>query len=1233
LEKPTVSTNWEWVVAVDHIDIFTITTRKQNVGKPAKRLTIGYITPQIEDEVGFAFYSGVARVAKKHGVNLICFVGGILQDPQGFHAEANTLYNLVSAERVDGLISWTSSMGTYMDTETLRKFYERFYPLPIVSLGQNFPGIPSVYKEDAQSMQALMAHLIEVHGYRRIALIRGPEHHRTAQTLYDAYIEALKSYGIPVDPRLVAPPGDWAQSTGGEMIRVLFDERRLQPKGDIEVVVGASDLLALGALKSLKERGIQVPAEVAVAGLNDSKEARAANPLLTSVTVPFRELVNHATELLMAMIAGRDVPVQTALPTKLVVRRSCGCASQSVLQVSARVATETGNHGPASQDNLGAMLPSRRTVVVSEMVQALRVYTGEGVYRWAEQVLDAFVAELQGKTDNFLATLEDILNQATIVGSNLTVWQRALSVMRHHLLPFIEPGGLVQAEDLWQQGRVLIGEIAQHMQLAQQFQTEQQSQVLQEISQTLMTSFELTELMDVLAQKLPQLDIFGCYLSLYENPDFPGGWARLMLAYNETGRIRLRPAGRRFPAKELVPTDLLPPEQRSTLVVEPLYFQNEQQGFVVFEGAIETGQIFKALCRQISSVLKGSQLFKQNVELYNEALQARIIAERADQLKTRLLANVTHELRNPLDIILGYTNLAFKELQSPDTVLPSNLLAGLTHIHNNAEYLQRVINDLLDLSRAEIDELDLNLELINTQKFLADIFQDMAEGPNSADSVEWHLQLPNRLPIIQADPVRLRQILLNLLGNARKFTDKGQIELGAEVIPPHIHIWVQDTGIGIPTHMQEQIFEPFVTGEKTGQNTAGMGLGLSITRRLVILHRGLIHLESQPDQGSTFHVYLPLPSLGDQPASFKSFKPSPESVILVISTQNQPPNEIINLSRRQGLEIRQLQIDDDLEKVLAEVQPAALAWDFADAPPNDWLIMQQLRNIPRLSQIPFILYRQEKGNESQTTTGLTNLLVKPVAGETLLDAINALCPPEVTDPILIVDDDPQICELYRGMVAKSLPGFPIEIAHNGVVALEKMAQTIPSLVILDLIMPEKDGFDVLEQMRANEQTRYVPVLVLSGHSLTLDDVKRLEQHDLVTLQSKGILSEVEAMAMLHRALFDNDTLPPHTSALVKRTIAYFHQHYENTLTRQEIAEAVGVNKDYLGQIFRQELGLSPWEYLNRYRIVHAKALLRNSKKSITAVSFLVGFNDPSYFGRVFRKQVGLSPRVYRKQAR
>jgi signal transduction histidine kinase/DNA-binding LacI/PurR family transcriptional regulator/AraC-like DNA-binding protein/CheY-like chemotaxis protein len=1201
--------------------------------KPQRCLTIGYLAPHTDDEVGFALWSGVAKAAQQHDVNLICFVGGTLDDPQGFQAQANILYELVSAERIDGLISWTSSMGTYIDFHKHQKFYERYKPLPIVSMGGNFKEMPSVFEEDAQGIREMMAHLIEVHGYQHLAFIRGPENHHSAQERYNVYIDVLKSYRLPVDPRLIAPPGDWAQSTGYEMIQVLFDQRGLQPKIDVEVVVAASDLLAIGALKALKRRGIQVPGEVSVVGFNDSIESRAITPLLTSVTVPFQEQASQAVEMLLAMIAGEYVPEQVILPTRLVIRRSCGCYSQSVLQASARTAVQpsTLKSSPAIPQNFESILASRRTDIISEMLEALRASIESKVNDWAEQLLDAFTMELQGENPgSFLLVLEEILGEVTTTGGNVGAWQRALSVLRHHLLPIIDPEILSQTEDLWQQGRVLIGEIAQHVQISHRFQTEQQAQVLRDISQSLVTSFEMTELMDVLAQKLPKLGIAGCYLSLYENPDLPTGWARMILAYNKETRIELRPGGWRFHAQELVPTELLPTERRATLVVKPLYFQDEQLGFVVFDGGIEVGKIYQALCRQISSVLKGAQLFKQNIELYNKALQARTIAERANQLKTRLLANVSHELRNPLDIILGYTQLALQALRSPDVSLPPTVLKDLEHIHCNAEYLRHVIDDLLDLSRAEIDELDLNPELINTQKFLEDIFQDMTDGPDASSEVVWHLQLPDRLPVIQADPIRLRQILLNLLGNARKFTDKGQIVLGAEVAPPHLHLWVQDTGIGIPADMQEQIFEPFVTGENTRRDSGGLGLGLSISRRLVALHRGSIDVDSQPGQGSTFHVYLPLPGLSDQPASIS---PSAQSVLLLISAQDRPPNEIIKLSQRQGLEIRRLQINDDIEQVLTEIQPIALAWDFADATPSDWVIMQQLRTIPRLNQTPFILYRQEQGFETEPTVGLTNLIIKPVGSETLLDAINALCPPEVTGPILIVDDDPQICELYRSMVAKSLPGFPIKIANNGIAALEIMAETVPSLVILDLIMPKMDGFEVLERMRANEPTRGVPVLVLSGHSLTLEDVKRLEQHALVTLQSKGILSEVEAMATLHRALFGTDTLPIHTSALVKRTIAYFHQHYDHTLTRQEIAEAVGVNKDYLGQIFRQELGLSPWEYLNRYRIVHAKALLRNTKKSITAVAFQVGFNDPSYFGRVFHKQVGLSPRLYRKQAR
>jgi YesN/AraC family two-component response regulator len=190
----------------------------------------------------------------------------------------------------------------------------------------------------------------------------------------------------------------------------------------------------------------------------------------------------------------------------------------------------------------------------------------------------------------------------------------------------------------------------------------------------------------------------------------------------------------------------------------------------------------------------------------------------------------------------------------------------------------------------------------------------------------------------------------------------------------------------------------------------------------------------------------------------------------------------------------------------------------------------------------------------------------------------------------------------------------------------------PSLVILDLMMPDMDGFEVLDRMRGDDRTRQVPVVILSGRQLSLNDVKRLEQHAAVTLQSKDILSEDEIIASLHRSLFGDDTLPPQTSALAKRAIAYLHQNYARPLARWEIAEGIGVSEDYLSRVFNRELGISPWDYLNRYRISRAKELLRVTYDSISRVGRRVGFSDPAYFSRVFRRTTGMSPRAYREQS-
>jgi signal transduction histidine kinase/AraC-like DNA-binding protein/ABC-type sugar transport system substrate-binding protein len=605
---------------------------------------------------------------------------------------------------------------------------------------------------------------------------------------------------------------------------------------------------------------------------------------------------------------------------------------------------------------------------------------------------------------------------------------------------------------------------------------------------------------------------------------------------------------------------------------------------------------------------------EQNSSLYEQAVEARTAAEKSDMLKTRLLANVSHELRAPINLILGYSQIAQKEPNS----LPDSLRNDLHQIYQSGEHLVRLINDLLDMSRLEIGALDLFLEIIEPIHFLQTVFTSMANNLRE-EGVEWRLELPETLPLIQADPVRLRQVLLNLLSNASKFTTRGQIVLGAEIEPPHLHLWVQDSGSGIPTEAQELIFEPFGRVEDLKHRRDGIGLGLSITRRLVALHNGSMSLESKTGVGSTFHVYLPLPGLIGISVAI-SDEPS-EDVVLVISHQTEPAKSILQLSRRRGLRIEQIASITEISRIQ---RPAVIAWDMANAQPEDWALIAQLRRFPRLNRLPFVLY-----NQQPDSPGLTNILIKPVPHASLVEMLESLHSTGDSRPILVVDDDPRAREMYEKMLAEAFPGSLVRLADDGDEALEILATITPSLVILDLMMPRVDGFTVLEQMRKDERLQPVPVLVLSGKLLTEQDVRRLD-YARVVFQRKEMLSPDETIAALQSISDENTRLLQPTSILVKRAFAYILQNYATPLSRQQIASAVGVSERYLSQIFKQEMGISPWDALNRFRIHRARELLKTTDENITEIATQVGFDDPSYFGRVFNKQTGMSPKVYRE---
>ncbi len=695
------------------------------------------------------------------------------------------------------------------------------------------------------------------------------------------------------------------------------------------------------------------------------------------------------------------------------------------------------------------------------------------------------------------------------------------------------------------------------------------------------------------------------------------------------------------------------PETRSRVVL-PVRLGEDILGVLDLHSRRPMGHVrqdligLQALADQLGVALR-------NAELYEEAVQQRAHAEAADQLKTRLLANVSHELRAPLNIILGYCESALRVPNLYDLELPPALRRDLEYIAQSGMHLQRMINDLLDLSRVEIGALELAPEVFAPADLIREAFESFVHSLTPRPEVQWQLDFPKPLPLLQADPARLRQIILNLLSNAAKFTTQGYVALHAAVEPPHLHLWVEDTGCGIPIEQQERIFEPFVTAAPMSRPGEGIGLGLAITRRLVALHGGLMSLESKPGQGSVFHVYLPLPDLTGQPAcgdlwATESLSEDAVRLLLYVAGADGLSPTLSELARRQGATLYRLTPGDEPLSLPPASRPIALAWDVAGnatgrSMMQEWSLIQRLRRHPLLSRLPFILFCPTIQPDAATGVAatslpsggsdgsLTHILLKPLCARTLGEILDAMRRPGMGGSVWVIDDDPEARKLYRCLAAAALPDLDIVLIEGGPQALQLLeqvetAEQAPRLVLLDLLMPEVDGFEVLKRLRTRAATRHTPVIVISGKMLTFADVQRLDYAG-VTFEAKHILDDAEMQAVLQAACAGTTALPQPTSAVVKHALAYLLQNYAERLTRAEICRAIGVSENYLSRIFKHEVGLSPWQFLNRVRVYQAGIRLRTTSDSITAIAAQVGFEDPAYFSRVFHKQLGVSPGEYR----
>ncbi|MBN1813185.1 MAG: substrate-binding domain-containing protein, partial [Anaerolineae bacterium] len=550
-------------------------------------------------------------------------------------------------------------IGNFITIEEFRRFVDRYRPLPMVSITQT-PGLPRVAVDNEVGMRDLVTHFIEVHGYRRIAFICGPENNAEAALRYRTYADVLAEHNLPFDPNLVAP-GAFLYETGIDAMRLLLDERKVE----FEAVVAANDWMAFGALEVLEERGIRVPEDVALGGFDDTREAIASHPALTTVRQPIQELGRASMEMLLRLLAGEQVPEQTMLPTKLVVRQSCGCSDPIVVHAAVRPLKRKRKPLPEA-------VAAQREAILSEMAQAV-----EGLplpsSEWAGRLLDAFLEEMASSAvasrpaspSPFLLALDDVLRQAAVVSDQADGWQEAISVMRRYVLPYLTDVTILsRAETIFGQGRVAIGKMVQGNLALQEVERVRQDQVLSYLSSDLVVTVEEEHLLDVVGRRLPQLGFLTFYLSFFDGQEHPAEWSRLKLACDRGQRVEVGADGWRFPTGHLVPDELFPRERRYIWVLSSLSFRENQFGFIILEG-LQEGSFYGILARQISGVLQDSLLLKAREEAERALEQAYVEVERRVQERTAELEQQQEENLRLQQEVIEAQRRAIQELSTP----------------------------------------------------------------------------------------------------------------------------------------------------------------------------------------------------------------------------------------------------------------------------------------------------------------------------------------------------------------------------------------------------------------------------------------------------------------------------------------------------------------------------------------------------------------------------------------
>ena len=686
----------------------------------SSRKTIGVFASQVGRGWGAQFLAGITDAAQELNVNLVHFIGGKLASiPDSESKTSFGLYDLAKPGQFDGLLM-TADIAYGVSEADLKAFRAQHINTPIVTQSVPLEGATMFIPSNADGMSTLVRHLIEDHGYKHIAFIRGLDGQIDSEQRFQAYKDELKAHKVRFDEELVIT-GDFSQESGREAVRILLDERKLR----FQAVVAANDRMAFGALEALQQRGIRVPDDVAVTGFDDLREAQLIGVPLTTVRQSYYTAGKNALQALLKRINGDTIQKQVVTPTQVLVRWSCGCLPENVRQAAVAL-RDVARTGKLENKREAAMRALLNSAGVTEQDAAIAQFKADFGRAW-----DTFLMTLNEKSssDEFLKTINTMIELMQSQNLPPSVWHNVISMMRRYALGGITSHTIMlQAENLFQQARLLAGELSQRWQAYQRLALEQQENLLQGFSFSMAPAMSIDEIGNAISEHFPSMGIDRWYVMFYSDVSSPQSISsptpenyRLLFQYeNEKFEI---PRKQTFVGTgQLVPRGKTPEDRRYTAVVMPLTLAKNRFGFMWVEMGPDDWEIYIRIRNLVSSALLRTMLVSQKEQAQKEV--ERLLAEAQDRAKELAIA---------------------KEFAEQTAAENAGLYSSEQARRRMAEALSKASRQLSSLSTEEevpqqiVEQLTQMVPVARCALFLEDI--------NGVPRLRGHLGLPEYVPV------------------------------------------------------------------------------------------------------------------------------------------------------------------------------------------------------------------------------------------------------------------------------------------------------------------------------------------------------------------------------------------------------------------------------------------------------------------------------------------------------